>query len=190
MLSLLELAGIENCFYMDTDSLIVNEDGYQRLGVAIDNLKLGHLKVEGVSDHLEIYAKKAYSFGSKTTIKGVKKKATQTSKNTWSQWHFTTLNQGFKTGNLSNVLTYEVKKEMRHIIAAGSVATDGTVKPAQMSMKARQAWDIVKPESGSSWTWWVDVPWLASLPQPSPPLDFESLMIPFRLSGAASPLVF
>jgi len=183
MLALLDLAGWENVLYMDTDSLIVTESGFERLGLAIDSLRLGHLKVEGVSDHVEILAKKAYVFGGEQKIKGVKKKAEKVGKGTFSQWHFTTLNYGFRSGGLDDVMTYKVQKQVRHIVTDALVSSDGTVKPVELSMKREQAFDIVKPESSARWTWWVDIDWLANLPSSlESRLSPESFRFPFSYS--------
>ena len=168
MLMLLDLAGWENCLYMDTDSLIVTENGFERLGLAIDSLKLGHLKVEGVTSDLEIMAKKAYRFGEKEVIKGIKKKAKRVGEKTYSQEYFTTLNYSFRSGNLSNVQTYTAETHLRHIVTNAIVGDDGRVRPRELSLTQEAVWDIVKPESTSRWTWWVDVGWLASLPQTEP----------------------
>lgn len=181
MASLIELAGQENVFYMDTDSLIVNGDGYARLGLTIDAYKLGHLKVEGVSDHLEIYAKKSYIFGDKRTLKGIKSKAERIDADTWLQTHFTTLNYAFRSGNLDNVTTYDVEKCLKHTVTTGIVHKDGTVAPLQLSLKQNQAYEIVKPESRYHWTWWVDVNWLASLLVPEESHSAAPPRLPWRL---------
>lgn len=68
-----ELAGLENVYYTDTDSLIVSQDGYQRLRAYIDREKLGYLKLEKVADSLSVWARKDYQLGDKVVIKGVNK---------------------------------------------------------------------------------------------------------------------
>jgi len=163
MLLLLSIAGWENVLYTDTDSIIVGEKGFQRLEPAIDSLKLGYLKIEGTTDNLEIMAKKAYRFGDKEVIKGVKKKAKRLSEGTYQQEYFTTLNYGFRSGDLGSVQTYDIEVHTRNIVTNAIVESDGTVRPRQMSMTQDTAWEIVKPESSARWTWWVDVNWIASL---------------------------
>jgi len=167
MLMLLDLAGWENCLYMDTDSLIVGERGFQRLEAARDNLKLGHLKVEGVTTDLEILAKKAYRFGGQDTIKGVKKKAKRVGQDTYSQEFFTTLNYSFRSGDLGSVQTYQVETHLRHVVTNAIVGLDGVVRPQELEMTQDAVYEIVRPESSSRWTWWVDVDWLASLSPPT-----------------------
>jgi len=170
MLELAETAGWENCYYADTDSLIVNEQGYLNLAPFIDQVKLGHLKLEGVSDHLEIRAKKSYVFGGKRVLKGIKKTAIPLGNDRYSQWHFTTLNYAFKSKNLDNVLTYEVERHVTNALQAGRVLADGTVLPPEFSLSQDQVFEIVKPESRYNTTWWVNLPWLASLPPKDAPV--------------------
>jgi len=166
MIMLLDLCGWENCLYMDTDSLIVGEKGFQRLECARDNLRLGHLKVEGITNNLEILAKKAYRFGGQDTIKGIKKKAKRVGKDTYSQEYFTTLNYAFRKGDLGSVQTYDVEVHTRHVVTNAIVGQDGTVAPRQLAMTQDDVWEVVKPESSARWSWWCDVSWLYGLPRP------------------------
>lgn len=58
----IEIAGIENIWYTDTDSLAVNEIGYQRLSKYIDSKELGKLKLEYEFNRGVINAPKNYTF--------------------------------------------------------------------------------------------------------------------------------
>lgn len=178
MLMLLDLAGWENVLYMDTDSLIVQEKGFKRLEAARDNLRLGHLKVEGITTDLEILAKKAYRFDGVDTIKGIKGKAKRVGPQTYSQEYFTTLNYGFRSGDLGSVQTYDVEVHTRNVVTNAIVGKDGTVRPRELAMTQDDVWEIVQPESSARWTWWVDVSWLAGLSPLEPriePLPHDSL---------------
>lgn len=70
LFSLIEVAGIENVFYSDTDSLIVTEEGYNRLEKYIGD-DLGFLKLEIRASECEIFTRKDYSIGDKRVLKGV-----------------------------------------------------------------------------------------------------------------------
>jgi len=63
MWKLMKIAGLENLFYMDTDSLFTTYEGYKRLEEKgfIDNRKLGYLKNEGIFDAIEVRTLKDYS---------------------------------------------------------------------------------------------------------------------------------
>jgi hypothetical protein len=87
--SYIEIAGREHVFYCDTDSLIVDSTGYERLKKVIDPSRLGMLKLEGMSDTVTVYGRKDYKFGEDVKRKGVSSKYLKqdpdtTIKETWS----------------------------------------------------------------------------------------------------------
>jgi len=86
--SLMQVAGLENVYYCDTDSLIVNEIGYERLSSMISSKRLGGLKVEGEATQLQILGAKDYAFGERKKHKGVPKSAEQVGPNVWEFQHF------------------------------------------------------------------------------------------------------
>lgn len=157
------LAGRKNCFYADTDSLIVSQAGYDNLKDAIDPLQLGMLKLEGISDDLEIFAKKAYIFGCKRTMKGIRKNATNLENGVWRQTHFTSLKWAFRAGCLDDVLVYEVEKHQQNTITHGHIKENGTVCPAQFSLDVDDVAEIIAPKDAYSWSWWIDPAWFQTL---------------------------
>jgi len=74
---LIKMAGPNNTYYVDTDSLIVNAEALHRLQAEMDQTKLGYLKVEGVSSQAEFLAPKHYLFGDEFKVKGIRRNATQ-----------------------------------------------------------------------------------------------------------------
>ncbi len=68
----IKTAGLINVYYVDTDSLIVNKEGYENLKIFIGD-ELGQLKLEGIATEIEIIAPKWYRFGEETKIKGIRK---------------------------------------------------------------------------------------------------------------------
>ena len=84
----IKIAGQNNVFYMDTDSLIVNAKGYKNLADYIDSHTLGLLKIEAHSTRLIIHGAKDYRMRGKKVRKGLKKSATRLDKNLWSQLQF------------------------------------------------------------------------------------------------------
>ncbi|GAH64339.1 unnamed protein product, partial [marine sediment metagenome] len=72
---LIEAADIKNCFYCDTDSLIVNEKGINNLAAFKDIDRLGWLKVEATTCRVDIRGAKNYTFGEEVRIKGIPRKA-------------------------------------------------------------------------------------------------------------------
>ncbi len=67
---LIDQAGRRNVVYSDTDSLITNRDGYERLKGYLHDTQLGALKVEGKSNRVRVFAKKDYRFGDDRKLKG------------------------------------------------------------------------------------------------------------------------
>lgn len=125
---LILLAGRENVFYTDTDSMIVNQDGYNRLEHLLHPTELGKLKLEGIEKLVNTYAPKHYEFGEKLVIKGVPTKATKIEDNkyTFETW------PGFKTsltmtdGHYYNPI---VEKKLTPKIDTGRVNPQGFVIP-------------------------------------------------------------
>jgi len=131
--SLIEKAGIENVFYCDTDSLIVNERGYERLRDLINEYKLGYLKVEGVSEFVEIRNAKDYTFGEEVKRKGVKKDAVEIAENTFKQIQFEKLRTAWRKGHPNEVIMREQIKVLSTEYQKGIVTESGRVKPFELS---------------------------------------------------------
>ena len=159
-----QAAGLENVYYADTDSLIVNAAGYDALAAHIDPTRLGYLKIEAKTDDLEIFARKSYAMGKDRTIKGIKKKATFGDDGKWHQTQFTSLKWAFGAGNLDDVITYEVAKEEHATLYHGTVDATGHVHPPELGLFADDVAAIISPECDHLWTWWIDPVWFQSLP--------------------------
>lgn len=156
-------AGLVNVYYADTDSLIVNQAGYDALAPWLDPIKLGYLKIEAQANDLEIIAKKSYTMGKDRTLKGIKKNATQDEAGTWHQTHFTSLKWAFGSGNLNDVITYDVEKNEHPTLYHGHIDANHNVLPPEFGLDADQVATIITPESDYLWTWWVDPVWFCSL---------------------------
>ena len=86
LFDLLARAGRRNVYLCDTDSLIVNQAGYDNLAAYMHPSDLGKLKLEATAESLVTLAPKNYCFGDSWTRKAIPPKAQETSPNTW---HFT-----------------------------------------------------------------------------------------------------
>lgn len=71
------VAGYDETYYGDTDSLIVTEAGYRNLVDAglVDDAELGKLKLEGFAADVELLAPKHYRFGRIVRRKGISARA-------------------------------------------------------------------------------------------------------------------
>ena len=92
--------GIDNVFYCDTDSMIVNRRGFDRIPDLLSKSELGKLKLEKHSGTLRIWGNKDYKFGREIKTKGISRKAKKIDEDTWEQLQF----QGFRAW-MSNQLT-------------------------------------------------------------------------------------
>jgi len=105
----LKIAGTDNTFYMDTDSYIVNQKGYDNLSHLLSEDELGLLALEGSSEDVTIHGNKDYVFGSSVKHKGLPKTAIKLSDNLWEYTQFqgfiTWLNLGAKTGMIATKRT-------------------------------------------------------------------------------------
>lgn len=84
----IELAGRDNVFYCDTDSIITNKTGYNNVGDSISPHILGNLKLEKRSSSLRIWGNKDYKFGRETKTKGISHKAKKIADDVWEQLQF------------------------------------------------------------------------------------------------------
>lgn len=106
---ILKIAGEDNIFYMDTDSYITNQQGYDNLAEYINPDILGMLAIEDKSDSVTIHGNKDYVFGETVKHKGLPKTAIQLDDNLWQYTQFqgflTWLNLGAKGGMTAQIRT-------------------------------------------------------------------------------------
>lgn len=119
----------KNVYYCDTDSLFVNQEGYNKLLSEIDKNKLGKLKVEDVTDHLKLFGCKHYVFGRYEKHKGRKKSAVKIDDKTFRQDQWGTLKTLIRNKDLSNYKVRQVIKKYSGIYDKGTVCENGDVKP-------------------------------------------------------------
>ena len=129
---LITKVGIKNCYYCDTDSLIVNEKGYRTLRSMHNEHELGKIKVEAESDTMTIRTAKDYRFGKVEKIKGIPLKHKKIGDNTYQYTYFPTsirelreeLKEDYRIETLEKSLTLKYDK--------GIVLKSGKVKPYKL----------------------------------------------------------
>lgn len=133
---LIETAGAENCYYMDTDSLFCNEVGYSRLLTAglIDPKELGKLKLERTIASLDIKGCKDYTRDGLDVRKGIKKDAIPTADGGFSQPQFMKTKSMLAKGLSGTVVVRQVIKHRRTSYDKGVVQADGTVAPIRLDI--------------------------------------------------------
>ncbi len=191
MWSLIELAGRDHTFYIDTDSLIVDEEGYRRLAGVIDPAKLGYLKLEGTAGELEIGAKKDYRFGDLRTLKGIKDSAVELAPDLFEQWHFTTIRYAFAVHDLDGVTLHKVEKQIRRGRIAGTVGKDGWVRPPHLHLNPQDLFGyLADQERNRVWVWEFDERWLkrvAALEHLQEQATYELALVPRRKAASQPP---
>jgi len=109
----MQAAGLENVYAVATDSLKVNQEGYERLQKWIDPMKPGWLKVEGCASDYVCYGPNDSYFDRRLVCKGISKGAEQVDKDTYyvTIWpHAKTL---LKQGDVDGYRTVVVKKHLQ-----------------------------------------------------------------------------
>jgi len=129
MYDLMKITGAGNYFYMDTDSLIVNEAGYENLSSFLDPDKLGSLKLEETISAMTIYGLKDYTTDTKTVIKGIRKKAVEVSPGVYQQELWPSLKGMLREANTSTYTVKQQTKTLKRNYTKGIILDNGTVHP-------------------------------------------------------------
>jgi len=127
--SLIKKAGLENVYYVDTDSLFTNQVGYMNLREFINPNKLGFLKLEGVEDYFEIRGLKDYTFGMITKIKGVKLNEDNVMSDDFIQLRFPQFRMSLRKGWINQYFTEVYTKHLKREYNKGIVTNSGKIKP-------------------------------------------------------------
>ena len=130
---LLALAGRKNTYYMDTDSLLVNRNGFGKLFHLVDNNKLGGLKLALETTSTEIRACKDYIMGDIERIKGVRPTAIKLYESAYKQDQFPTFKGLIRRGDISTMVIRTVIKHLTREYKKGTVMGSGEVKPLILS---------------------------------------------------------
>lgn len=129
LFSLLRQVPQGHAYYMDTDSLIVDEIGLKALEGTLSETRLGALKIESSSDTLTINSPKDYQMGERVRIKGIKGNAVQLSTNVYRQTNWDRIPGMIRKGDLTTYTTTEVEKTLYREIKSGEVLANGWIAP-------------------------------------------------------------
>lgn len=126
---LMTQAGLKHVFYCDTDSLMVDKEGYDNLSSFIDTYKLGYLKLEDTTDKIIIYGAKDYIFGEEIKHKGIPKSAVENKPGVWEYEQFRGAKTWLSDGLSPNVLVYTKEKRRKSVYDKGVINPDNTISP-------------------------------------------------------------
>jgi hypothetical protein len=129
LFGLVEKAGLENAYYSDTDSIIVNREGYERLSHLIHPTMLGMLKEEGKAEHLIIRSRKDYLFGDKRVLKGIPEVSRAYDTNVLRREVWPSIRTFYTSGSKREYVIREQVIHLNRHIYDGYVWEDGIVIP-------------------------------------------------------------
>lgn len=135
LFELITLAGPHNCYYCDTDSLIVNRIGYENLVHLKDDNEIGKLALESKSGEVRINAPKDYVFGAFVKRKGVKKDAEEVGNGVFRQEQWSRFSGLVKDGNISEYTTRTIEKTLYRNIHSGVLSKSGWVSPFSLPLE-------------------------------------------------------
>lgn len=123
------VAGVQNTLYMDTDSLLVNQLGFNKLKHLLHPTRLGALDLQKSISTIEIRGPKDYTFDDKTRIKGIKKNAKKLCDNRFEQEHFLKFRSMLRHGWFDHASVKTVRKTLKREYHKGIVQPSGRVLP-------------------------------------------------------------
>ncbi len=129
LLEFINTAGTENTFYCDTDSLFVNQRGFDNLSGRISENQLGWLKHEWTNDSVHIHGCKDYEVGERLTRKGVRGNAEKVANATFRQTSFRGFKGMIQAGDMDHMVIRQVTKHLTRVYSKGTVDREGLVHP-------------------------------------------------------------
>lgn len=133
LIDLILKAKRENVYYVDTDSLVVNQQGYNNLLSYIDSTELGKLKLEEISYDSSFFRPKYYIFNDTEKCKGVKKTAKKIFESDKEliieQEQFTRFKTSMRKNSLDEQTISIITKTMNKEYDKGIILENGLIEP-------------------------------------------------------------
>lgn len=131
MVFLRQIASKYNYYYQATDSLFVNQTGYDNLNSnnQINDLAMGRLKNEGTIQNLNIHAYHRYEADDKKVRGGIRGGSKQIDDWQYQCDHFQSLKTGLKQGLLDSVQISKINKDLSLRYSRGVILPDGYTQP-------------------------------------------------------------
>ena len=125
----INLAGRLNCYYCDTDSLVVNRQGWEALSHLVDQDRLGAWGLDRVLDTIVLHGPKDYVMDGKLVCKGVKSSATWINDTTVSQDMFLGFRGLVREDSLDAPLVKRIIKKQHRIYTKGIPDAANNISP-------------------------------------------------------------
>lgn len=132
----IRIAGIENHYYNDTDSLYVNAAGLENLKQAgvLHPTKLGYLALEKTPESAAFWGPKHYELDGNRTLKGIPANATQLAERVFEILQWPTFKSAINQGNIGGFANRKVVKTISPKYEKGWVTTSGIVLPLYFTL--------------------------------------------------------
>jgi len=127
------IAGADNVFYCDTDSVLTTEEGAGNLDILTDPEAMGKLSIKGKYAVAQIWGPKDYAFGEVRKTKGVRRDAIWFDDFHVEQALWCGLRGLIASGQTDKAITKRVNKHLKRIYDKGTVLADGRVLPLFLS---------------------------------------------------------
>ncbi len=133
---LIRRAGRRHVFYCDTDSVLVDQDGYDRLEPLTRVEGLGSLHLDKTVKRAVIHTLKDYQLDDVKRIKGVRSQATWIDANTVVQEKWLGVKSLLMRGDISTPIVRMESKHLRRDYLKGVVLPKGRVRPFDLPGEA------------------------------------------------------
>jgi hypothetical protein len=131
MLHMMRVAGRENVFYTDTDSLITNENGYNNLlgSGSIDDTMPGYFRVLDTAEDTKILGIKHYRHSGKWTCAGVPRSTANDREGSQGYWQSARGIDSCRTGDQPSTRQQLISFNRDSVYLHGRVQEDGSIRP-------------------------------------------------------------
>ncbi|MBC8551667.1 MAG: hypothetical protein H8D23_18630 [Candidatus Brocadiales bacterium] len=130
----MQYVGRENIYYCDTDSLLLNQKGYNKIKDKLSDTILGCWACEGVYENINIRGNKDYVFDTKHKVKGIKGNAEFLEKNTFRQLQFGSLTGVIRSHRTNAPIIKYINKSLTREYKKGYVLPSGDISPFVISL--------------------------------------------------------
>ncbi len=126
---MIDYIGLKNVWYCDTDSLLINQEGYEKVKGNLHDYNLGQWSLDGTFEDIEIRGCKDYIMGDKERIKGIRPDAERLEKGLYRQIHFSSLRGVIRSNQIDSPIIKHIHKQLKRVYMKGHVDSSGGVKP-------------------------------------------------------------
>ena len=131
--NLISIAGQDHVWYCDTDSLIVDQQGYENLKEYLNDTELGKLKLVQQINHLHIHAPKQYEADGIVKCKGVPSNAEILANNKYQYLQFEGIRGALTNRRLDHVYARRVNKNISEIFYPTANQLSSSISPPVIS---------------------------------------------------------